>query len=1060
MKRFLTVAALIITSLHLHAQVGIGNTDPKAILDVTASNIATPLNTDGLLVPRVSAFPVTNPGADQNGMLLYLTTTVGINTPGFYYWNQGSTNWQKLITNASNIDDHDFYEEGTTSAPNNINDDIYTQGNVAIGQIAANYKLDIVESSGLRTLNLNNNTTSGPISGIYNTVSGNLTTIDNQIGVNNVLSGTGNNGKIGVLNDITGTGGTHRYGIYNTLSVDNNSIDYGTYSSITSSSISGNRAKYGTYNTINNSGTSDNYGVYNILNGSSTRPQTGIFNWIINSSTSNIFSNYGIHNILQMSGSGAQYGIANDFKDASGSGSKVGVYNSMNSSNNALRYGIDNYIGGSGNGIHVGINNRLQGTGTGNKYGTYSEITPTSGGTHFGLYSLATKPGSFSGFFIGNVAIGTQHYSLPSPNYYILPSTRGTINQIMQTDGTGNVTWQDPSALGIDDHDFYEEGTTTTPNSINDDIYTHGNVAIGKNTADYNLDVIENTSTRTISLDNGSTSGIISGIFNDVSGTMTTADAQRGVYNLIAGSGNNPKFGIYNNINGAGTHNRYGTYNSLSTNSESADYGTYNSITSSSTSSTRLKYGTYNTINNSGTTENYGVYNVLNGTSTSHQYGMHNTIANATNATQYGVRNTLGGTNSTGYQYGIYNEFLNDNNTRQTGTSNIISNNGNGIKTGIHNIVVGDGDDWHIGITNTVGGDGVELKIGIDNDIYGIGTGDKFGSRTIINPTSGGDLFGVYSEALRATGNTFAGFFVGNVAIGTEDFDLTTPNHYVLPASRGTINQIIQTDGIGNLSWVDTSTISSDNQNLTGANLTGTTLQLDIENGTSTSVDLSSLNYWSRTGTNLDVATVGDDINFTSDQTSITFPATNGTPSSMIYMFDSGSSNVDRMVLSHSSAHPGWGLEYEDATDSFIFRNITEERVEIDLLGSFPLRVYGTARAVEFQSDTATYPDYVFESYFEGTSELNKNYTFKSLNEVEAFIKTNGHLPGVASYKEVKENNMSINLAKTSITNLEKIEELFIYAIELKKENDILKEKQKQLEERLKKIETLLLTKG
>ncbi|MCB0432134.1 MAG: hypothetical protein KDD18_03560, partial [Mangrovimonas sp.] len=69
-----------------YSQVGINTTDPKAQLEIQSSNQASPSNTDGLLIPKVDTFPATNPGANQNGMLVFLTTTVGANSPGFYYW--------------------------------------------------------------------------------------------------------------------------------------------------------------------------------------------------------------------------------------------------------------------------------------------------------------------------------------------------------------------------------------------------------------------------------------------------------------------------------------------------------------------------------------------------------------------------------------------------------------------------------------------------------------------------------------------------------------------------------------------------------------------------------------------------------------------------------------------------------------------------------------------------------------------------------------------------------------------------------------------------------------
>jgi hypothetical protein len=60
------------------------------------------------------------------------------------------------------------------------------------------------------------------------------------------------------------------------------------------------------------------------------------------------------------------------------------------------------------------------------------------------------------------------------------------------------------------------------------------------------------------------------------------------------------------------------------------------------------------------------------------------------------------------------------------------------------------------------------------------------------------------------------------------------------------------------------------------------------------------------------------------------------------------------------------------------------------------------------------------------------------LTEVEESIKLNGHLPGVPSAMDIKENG--INVSQVQSVMLEKIEELTLYMIELKKENDNLKQ--------------------
>lgn len=107
-----------------------------------------------------------------------------------------------------------------------------------------------------------------------------------------------------------------------------------------------------------------------------------------------------------------------------------------------------------------------------------------------------------------------------------------------------------------------------------------------------------------------------------------------------------------------------------------------------------------------------------------------------------------------------------------------------------------------------------------------------------------------------------------------------------------------------------------------------------------------------------------------------------------------------------------------------------------------------------FYTTTNSYPDYVFEHYFKGTSKIDANYRFIPLNDAIAFVRKFGHLPNVKSLEEIKANNMQIDLASTSIKNLEKIEENFIYISELKSENETLKKRVEKLEST---INTLML---
>lgn len=115
------------------------------------------------------------------------------------------------------------------------------------------------------------------------------------------------------------------------------------------------------------------------------------------------------------------------------------------------------------------------------------------------------------------------------------------------------------------------------------------------------------------------------------------------------------------------------------------------------------------------------------------------------------------------------------------------------------------------------------------------------------------------------------------------------------------------------------------------------------------------------------------------------------------------------------------------------------------------------------------YADYVFEDYFEGTSKLNTNYKFKSLNEVEKFILDHRHLPGVTNIEALTKNEKGdyiFDVSKLSIQVLEKVEELYLHTIEQQKllenkDKEILELKKttQQMNERLLRLEQLLLEK-
>lgn len=99
------------------------------------------------------------------------------------------------------------------------------------------------------------------------------------------------------------------------------------------------------------------------------------------------------------------------------------------------------------------------------------------------------------------------------------------------------------------------------------------------------------------------------------------------------------------------------------------------------------------------------------------------------------------------------------------------------------------------------------------------------------------------------------------------------------------------------------------------------------------------------------------------------------------------------------------------------------------------LHVIGNIRL----TGTVNPPDYVFEA----------DYNLRPIDEVESFVIENKHLPGIPSAEEIKEE--CILIADMFNKHLEKIEELTLYVIQLKKENQALKEARQNETEDIKK---------
>ncbi|MFT4073836.1 MAG: tail fiber protein [Dysgonamonadaceae bacterium] len=111
-----------------------------------------------------------------------------------------------------------------------------------------------------------------------------------------------------------------------------------------------------------------------------------------------------------------------------------------------------------------------------------------------------------------------------------------------------------------------------------------------------------------------------------------------------------------------------------------------------------------------------------------------------------------------------------------------------------------------------------------------------------------------------------------------------------------------------------------------------------------------------------------------------------------------------------------------------------QERLRIDQWGKLgigttnpdqKLTVNGKIHAQEIIVDlNVPAADYVF----------SKDYSLMPLHQVETFVKENSHLPEIPSASELKEKGLSVGEMQNKL--LQKIEELTLYVIQLKKENE------------------------
>ena len=348
------------------------------------------------------------------------------------------------------------------------------------------------------------------------------------------------------------------------------------------------------------------------------------------------------------------------------------------------------------------------------------------------------------------------------------------------------------------DADWYQVGTTLPPGGNSDHIFTTGYVSIGEDSSGFPLNVDSGSEDNLVRF-RVDTPGDNTQRAQEIEMTNSGSGAQVGLQVGLNKSGTGSQFGVEISLNGETEGTKTGISNSLSGNGDERFFGIVNGI---SGNGSERKFGVSNIITGGGTGVHNGTVNEVYSTGDGTKVGTRNIVSSGASGNHYGVTNSISGGGDAG-KFGIHNTISGSSSGRQHGVFNSISNTGNNEHYGIFNVLNGAGDGRHYGSANILNANGSGIKYGTYSIVQGTGTGNKYGSYVLIPSSSGnitgGDLYGYYAQVQTgSTGVAYAAYFLGNVAFGTN-----TSDTYTFPGSRGTNGQILQTDGAGQLSWVN-----------------------------------------------------------------------------------------------------------------------------------------------------------------------------------------------------------------------------------------------------------------
>ncbi len=625
-----------------YAQVAINNSgtapNANAMLDVSST-------TKGILIPRMTTTERTAINASlsttDEGLTVYDT-----DTQSFWYWD--GTDWVAMGS-AALTEDKDWYQEGTTDAPTDIDDEMFHEGNVAIGKNTADYKLDVADDTGNTSMKVDMTNTDDSenlrIAGYFN-VGGNPAT---------------SYGKMGIYSTVGGNPGDHTYATLTGMETDvfadpaNNKPAYAYVADISGDNGG---AHVGLYNYLHSGGTGSRYGILNYIVGAATGIVYANYTYVGNTGDAIHFGSY---KRMLGSGNGVQYGAFNRIGNT-GSGKHIGVLNELKSAGESAHVGTVNLLGagatesnpsvivpitGDSDGKRVGTVNTIAGDGTGLHITESNNIFSSGDGAHVGVVNVLGHN------YLDNTNTATDGYQL------------GTINNLTDTGTKIHVGTSNLLGYIIDPADPF------SPNPVSGDSDAR---RLGE-----------------LNMIGGDGTGQHLGTINTI---LSTGDGEHiGSINVLGYD-----FDSQTAFTSGGTH--YGTLNALNDAGSGAHFGTANFI--------GYDYINNTEINSDGF--HFGTTNILAGGQSlaeglrGLQVGTINVLVAKTDATafpslgkQYGALNVIGRdpqnpfatitNNGDGEHYATYNE---------------VADTGNGLHIASYNKVGPDGTGRHIAIYGEV----------------------------------------------------------------------------------------------------------------------------------------------------------------------------------------------------------------------------------------------------------------------------------------------------------------------------------------------------------------------